>query len=88
LASNPLRLPPSTSPDTPPSARLVIAIVPRAILIPCEVGVSVLCLAGLGALGAKAGGAPIVRSIARVCLWGLLAMGLTAVIGKIFGTAV
>lgn len=67
---------------------LVIAIVPRAILIPCEVGVSVLCLAGLGALGAKAGGAPIVRSIARVCFWGLLAMGLTAVIGKIFGTAV
>jgi VIT1/CCC1 family predicted Fe2+/Mn2+ transporter len=42
----------------------------------------------LGAMGAKAGGANILRPTARVTFWGALALALTAVIGKIFGTVV
>lgn len=49
---------------------------------------SLLFLALLGAVGAKAGGAPVVRATARVTFWGALAMAVTAVIGSLFGTAV
>src|SRR5690606_39886048 len=37
-------------------------------------GSALLGLALLGALGAKAGGAPVNRSVARVVFWGALAM--------------
>jgi VIT1/CCC1 family predicted Fe2+/Mn2+ transporter len=47
---------------------------------------SLLCLALLGALGARAGGADILRATARVTFWGALAMLVTAGIGKLFGT--
>ena len=43
---------------------------------------------GLGAIGARAGGANILRGTARVTFWGALAMALTAGIGKLFGTVV
>ena len=49
---------------------------------------SLACLAALGAISAKAGGAPIVRATLRVCLWGALAMALTALIGRLFGAVV
>jgi VIT1/CCC1 family predicted Fe2+/Mn2+ transporter len=55
------------------------------------VGVSVaslLFLAMLGAIGAKAGGAPMTRATLRVAFWGALAMAITASIGKLVGTAV
>ncbi|MEA1072270.1 VIT family protein [Sphingomonas sp. LY160] len=55
------------------------------------VGVSVAALvflALLGAIGAKAGGAPIGRATLRVTFWGALAMAITAGIGKLVGTAV
>jgi len=45
-------------------------------------------LALLGAIGAKAGGANILRATARVAFWGALAMALTAGIGALFGTVV
>jgi VIT1/CCC1 family predicted Fe2+/Mn2+ transporter len=43
-------------------------------------------LALLGAIGARAGGANVLRATARVTFWGALAMALTAGIGKVFGT--
>ena len=43
-------------------------------------------LALLGAIGAKAGGANVLRATARVTFWGALAMALTAGVGKLFGT--
>src|SRR3546814_7402151 len=52
-------------------------------LIPLVVAVSLLCLVLLGALGAKAGGAPVMRSIIRVTFWGALAMALTAGVGSL-----
>ena len=45
-------------------------------------------LAVLGAVGAKAGGADIVRGVLRVTFWRAIAMAATALIGKIFGTVV
>jgi VIT1/CCC1 family predicted Fe2+/Mn2+ transporter len=49
---------------------------------------SILSLAALGSLSAYAGGANIITGVIRVTLWGALAMLVTAVIGKIFGTVV
>lgn len=49
---------------------------------------SLVFLALLGAVGAKAGGAPISKATLRVAFWGALAMAVTAGIGKLVGTAV
>jgi len=51
-------------------------------------GTSLVCLSALGALSARTGGAPVLRASARVAFWGALAMGLTAGVGSLFGTAV
>ncbi len=50
-------------------------------------GISLLFLATLGVLGARAGGAPPARAGLRVTFWGAMAMMVTALIGKAFGTA-
>jgi VIT1/CCC1 family predicted Fe2+/Mn2+ transporter len=46
---------------------------------------SLVGLALLGALAAKAGGAPMLRAAMRVTFWGAGAMALTALIGSLFG---
>ena len=51
-------------------------------------GGSLLFLALLGALAARTGGAPILRSTLRVTFWGALAMALTSYVGSLFGTTV
>lgn len=51
-------------------------------------GTSLVCLAGLGALAARVGGASAWIGAARVTFWGALAMALTAGVGALFGTAV
>ena len=50
--------------------------------------VSLVCLAGLGALAARAGGASWLVGMARVAFWGAAAMALTAAVGKLFGRSV
>ncbi len=53
------------------------------------IGASSLVVLGvLGALGAKAGGAPVTAAVVRVTFWGFLAMIVTAGIGRLFGTVV
>jgi VIT1/CCC1 family predicted Fe2+/Mn2+ transporter len=69
-----------------PLAMVVIA--PAAALVPAVGGASLVFLALLGAIGARAGGATIWRATVRVTFWGALAMALTAGIGKLFGTVV
>jgi VIT1/CCC1 family predicted Fe2+/Mn2+ transporter len=67
---------------------LVAALVPESSIV---VGVSLatlLALVALGAIGARIGGAGVVRGAARVTLWGALAMLATAVVGWAFGTVV
>ena len=49
---------------------------------------SLVFLALLGAVGAKAGGADLVTATARVTFWGALAMAVTAGIGALSGVAV
>jgi VIT1/CCC1 family predicted Fe2+/Mn2+ transporter len=51
-------------------------------------GTSLLFLALLGALAARAGGAKVAPSTIRVTFWGALAMGITAGVGVLFGTVV
>jgi VIT1/CCC1 family predicted Fe2+/Mn2+ transporter len=48
-------------------------------------GGSLLCLAALGALGAKVGGAAMLKPTVRVTFWGALAMAITAAIGTWIG---
>ena len=66
---------------------LTAAIVPEANLIPLVSGTSLVFLAVLGGLAARAGGAQVTVGAMRVTLWGALAMGLTAGVGSLFGTA-
>lgn len=65
---------------------LMALIVPAARLIPTLFGSSLLFLALLGALGARAGGASVWKATWRVTFWGAAAMAVTAVIGALFGT--
>lgn len=46
------------------------------------------CLGAVGGLAARIGGARTLSGAARVVFWGALAMGVTAAIGALFGTAV
>ncbi len=66
---------------------LVIVSPQNWLLAVVSVG-SLLFLALLGAIGATAGGAGLVKPTLRVTFWGALAMGLTTAIGAIFGKAV
>ena len=51
-------------------------------------GASLVFLAILGIVGAKAGGAPVGKGVLRVTFWGAVAMAATAAIGSLFGTTV
>ena len=67
---------------------LAVMVSPRDLLIPIVTIASLGFLALLGAVGAKAGGANILRATARVTFWGALAMALTAGIGALVGAKV
>lgn len=67
---------------------LTVVVVPESGLVPVVSGISLVILAGLGVLAARAGGAPVMKSAVRVAFWGALAMGLTAAVGALFGTVV
>lgn len=63
-------------------------LAPAAFRAHAIAAVSLVSLSGLGAVGAQLGGAPKLRAAVRVTVGGALAMGLTAVIGKLFGVSV
>ena len=67
---------------------LMVVVSPADALVPIVSAASLGFLAFLGAIGARAGGANVLRATARVTFWGALAMALTAGIGKLFGTVV
>jgi vacuolar iron transporter family protein len=67
---------------------LMVVVSPVSALVPTVSVASLGFLALLGAIGAKTGGANVLRATARVTFWGALAMALTAGIGKLFGTVV
>lgn len=65
---------------------LVTAMTPESSLIPLVSGTSLVFLAFLGAVAARAGGSRVMSGAMRVTFWGALAMGLTAGVGALFGT--
>lgn len=67
---------------------LLALLSPLPMMLPLVAGGSLLCLALLGGLAARAGGAHIMVGAGRVTLWGALAMAITALIGRLFGAVV
>lgn len=66
---------------------IAAVLAPAGTTIPAVVITTLVCLAGLGALGAKAGGAPMLRPTLRVLFWGAAAMAITAGVGRLFGVS-
>jgi vacuolar iron transporter family protein len=66
---------------------LVVVLVPVSALMWVVSTSSLLFLALLGSLAARAGGAPVFTSAIRVTFWGALAMALTSGVGALFGVA-
>lgn len=64
---------------------LAVILAPTSYLLVTIGSFSLILLAVLGALGAVVGGAPIGRAALRVTFWGALALGLTALVGSLFG---
>jgi VIT1/CCC1 family predicted Fe2+/Mn2+ transporter len=67
---------------------VAIAVSSTSNRIVVTIAIVVVALLGLGAAGARAGGAHPVRPIVRVVLGGLVAIGLTMAVGKLFGTSI
>ncbi|MBU5636952.1 VIT family protein [Geomonas sp. Red69] len=67
---------------------VALLLAPTAWVTEVLSATALVTLAILGATAAYAGGAPIVKGAIRVAFWGALAMGLTAGVGKLFGTVV
>jgi len=67
---------------------IAAVLAPAGQIIPVVVGATLVCLAALGALGARAGGAPMLPATGRVLFWGAAAMAITAGVGRIFGVSV
>ena len=55
---------------------------------PAIAAVSLLGLVLLGILSARAGGASPLKAVMRIVFWGMTAMALTALVGRLFGVAV
>ncbi len=67
---------------------LLVIVSPLQVLLPIVATGSLVFLALLGMVGAKAGGANVIKPMNRVTFWGALAMALTTGIGALFGKVV
>ena len=67
---------------------LVVVVLPATALMWGLALSSLFFLALLGVIAARAGGAPVFMSAARVTFWGALAMGVTAGVGALLGVSV
>jgi len=63
-------------------------IVPVRQMVYIQYGVALLFLIVLGIVAAKAGGSNVMKAITRITFWGTAAMGITALIGHLFGVNV
>jgi VIT1/CCC1 family predicted Fe2+/Mn2+ transporter len=66
---------------------LVVAVSPAAGLSWAVFVASLVCLAVLGGLAARTGGAKVGGSVVRITFWGALAMAITTGVGMLFGVA-
>lgn len=67
---------------------VIAAVMPRPQLPTSVTAIALLLLAALGATAARVGGAPLWRGAVRVTCWGALAMGVSALVGRVFGTTI
>lgn len=67
---------------------LVTLCMPSALLLPALVVSTLFGLGGLGYVSAKLGGAKILPAVVRVVVWGVIALGITGLIGKWVGVSV
>ena len=67
---------------------LVAALTPTPLVERLVTVTALVLLAILGALAAGVGGASVGRGAIRVAFWGALAMGASALVGRLFGTTV
>jgi vacuolar iron transporter family protein len=67
---------------------LCAALVPPSTLTRAVTGTSLVFLAALGGLAARAGGAGATTGAVRVTFWGALAMAITYGVGRLFGAVV
>ena len=67
---------------------LVSELSAQRLLIPLVGLTSLVCLAALGAIAAEVGGASTIKGAVRVMFWGILAMAVTAGVGRLFGTVI
>ena len=65
---------------------LIVAILsPPGIIVWSVIASTLLSLAVLGVLGARTGGAGVLKPTLRVLFWGSLSLGLTTLVGLLFG---
>lgn len=64
---------------------LAVVLTPEPARVALTVATATAALAGLGGWSARLGGAPARPAVVRVVVGGLLAMGLTTLIGRLFG---
>lgn len=67
---------------------LVAFTIPIQNMISLQYVFAIAFLGLLGAIAAKAGGSSILRAVIRITFWGTVAMGLTGLIGHLFGVNV
>jgi VIT1/CCC1 family predicted Fe2+/Mn2+ transporter len=89
LAANPIQAGLVSAATFASGAALPLAVaglIPEASILVWVSLATLVALTALGAIGARIGGAGIWRGAARVALWGALAMLVTALVGRLFGT--
>jgi VIT1/CCC1 family predicted Fe2+/Mn2+ transporter len=64
---------------------LVSLFAPVESMVYLLYGFATIFLAMSGGVAAKAGGSHVVKSVIRICFWGTIAMGITALVGHLFG---
>ncbi|MBU1378596.1 MAG: VIT family protein [Alphaproteobacteria bacterium] len=66
---------------------LAALLAPTGMIVACVSAAAIVFLAVLGAVGARAGGANMLKAVVRVTFWGALALAATAGVGALFGVA-
>lgn len=65
---------------------LLVLLMPLGVLVPAITASTLVLLGVLGAVAAQLGGASRLRASVRVVFWGAVAMALTGLVGRLFGT--
>lgn len=66
---------------------LISIFAPLSQMIYFQYGFSIVFLALSGTIAAKVGGSVISKSVLRICIWGTIAMVMSALIGYLFGVS-